>query len=148
VGAVLKSGPYLTFRVGRQDCAIEAGCVQAILPQHELVTMDVRKGWVYGYGSVHGREFAVVDLLGKLGIARGIHGREPLIVVVEAAGEFGPVLAGFLAQHVSEIVNAFERNFYKGSLRGFGRPRRILRPEEIMSATAELENLGAPSQQS
>ncbi len=127
---VYKAGKYLTFRVARQDFAMLAECVRGILPMHELAPLETAHEWICGFAAVGGRDFPVVDLRAKLGIAHGSHGREPFIVVVEA----GTRLVGFVADRVSEVIAVRQRDFRRGMVRTQGRPRRVLEPEGIMKA--------------
>ncbi len=94
--------------------------VRGILPMHELSPLHVTHAWLCGFASIAGRA--------KLGIARGSHGREPFIVVVETEGH----LVGFIADRVSQVVDARARDFRNGMLRTPGRPRKVLDPDRIM----------------
>jgi chemotaxis signal transduction protein len=128
VETVYKPGKYLTFRVARQDFAVSEASVRGILPVHVLVASDVAHPWVSGVASIGGRDFPVIDLEAKLGIARGSHGRQPLIIVVEAGGR----LVGFVADRVSDVLELRQRDFRNGAVRTRGRARRVLDPAEIM----------------
>jgi chemotaxis signal transduction protein len=124
VETVYKAGKYLTFRVGRQDFAMNIAFVRSILPVHQMKAIEANK-WVCGFAAVGGREFPIVDLKAKLGIAPGSHGREPFIIVVDT----GEKLAGFIADRVSEILDL--RN---GVVRSHGRALRVLEPGQVMTA--------------
>jgi purine-binding chemotaxis protein CheW len=124
---VYKAGKYLTFRVARQEFAMNAENVRAILPMHEMVTLDPVHHYVCGFASAGGRDFPVVDLRAKLGIPPASHGREPFIVGVEVEGK----LTGFIADRVAELIEVRPRDLRKGALRGYGRPRRLLDPAAI-----------------
>jgi purine-binding chemotaxis protein CheW len=126
---VYKAGKYLTFRVARQDFAMSADCVRGILPVHEMVALETPHHWICGFASVGGRDFPVLDLRAKLGIAHGSHGREPFIIGVETGGR----LAGFIADRISEVLELRARDFRNGAVRGHGRPRKVLDPEQIMT---------------
>jgi chemotaxis signal transduction protein len=121
-----RSGFYLTFRVGQQEFAMEAGPVKAILPAHELLaTDDPDPAWLVGEARFNGETFPVIDLRAKLHLRHGISGRTPCIVAVDTQG-----LKGFLADAVSEIVHARAHDYRKGKLR-IGRPKQIIRPSEL-----------------
>lgn len=126
---IYKPGKYLTFRVARQDFAMNADSVRGILPLHEMVALETPHPWICGFTAVGGRDLPVLDLRAKLGIAHGSHGREPFIVVVETEGR----LAGFIADRVSEVLDLRARDFRNGAVRGHGRPRRVLDPDQIMT---------------
>ena len=131
-----KSGKYLTFRVARQDFAMSADLVRGILPLHEMTAVEVSHPWLCGFAAVGGHDFPVVDLRAKLGIAHGSRGREPLIVAVEIQRH----LAGFIADRVSEVLELRQMDFRSGAVRGHGRPRRLLYPDQIMTE-ADWSNL-------
>jgi chemotaxis signal transduction protein len=75
----------------------------------------------------------VVDLRGKLHLAPGVRGRDPVIVVVEVNTTVGLQLAGFIADRVSNVVTARERDYRRGKLRTGGRPRIVLDPDSILA---------------
>jgi len=125
-----KAGKYLTFRIARQDFAMNAEHVRGILPVHEMVALETPHDWICGFAAVGGRDFPVLDLRAKLDIARGSQGREPFVVVVETGGR----LAGFIADRISEVLDLRTRDFRNGAVRGRGRRRRVLDPDQIMKA--------------
>jgi chemotaxis signal transduction protein len=126
---VYKAGKYLTFRVARQDFAMSADCVRGILPVHEMLALETPHNFVCGFAAAGGRDFPVLDLRAKLDIPHGSHGREPFIIVVETGGR----LAGFIADRISEVLELRSRDFRNGAVRGHGRPRRVLDPDQIMT---------------
>jgi chemotaxis signal transduction protein len=128
VETVCKAGKYLTFRVARQDFAMNIALVRSILPVHQMKAIEANK-WICGFAAVSGREFPVVDLKAKLGIVRGPHGREPFIIVVDTGGG----LVGFIADRVSEILDLRARDFRNGVVRSHGRPRKVLEPAQVMT---------------
>ncbi len=120
---------------------MQASCVRGILPARELVPLHQDeeldrfsrpRPWVCGTAALNGRDFPVMDLRGKLGLPHATHGRSPCIVVVELEGFQGPQLVGFVADRVSEVVQARERDFSRGKLRNLGRPRTVLLPEALL----------------
>lgn len=125
---VYEAGKYLTFRVARQDFAMNAAGVRGIIPVHEMVALHTAHEWIRGFAAIGGRDFPVIDLRAKLGIAHGSHGREPFIIVVETGGR----LAGFIADRVSEVLDVRARDFRNGMVRTHGRPRKVLEPDQIM----------------
>lgn len=128
------SGKYLTFRVARIEFAMDATRVRGILPAHELMEVAAVPGdpaGLAGYAALRGREFPVIDLRVKLGLPHGSHGRTPCIVVVEAGTPEGPRTAGFIADRVSEVVDARVRDFRHGRLR-IGRPRRVIDADIVL----------------
>jgi hypothetical protein len=129
---------------------MDASRIRAILPAAELTHLkrtiiDTRpllgafgeaawlEHWTCGFAALKGRAFPVIDLRAKLGIEIGSTGRQPCIVVVEVSSRMGPQLAGFVADRLSEVVTARERDFIRGKLRGAGRPRQVLDPDVLFS---------------
>lgn len=129
---------------------MDASRIRAILPAEELTPLkrtivDTRpllgafgeaawlEEWTCGFAALKGRAFPVIDLRSKLGIEVGSTGRQPCIVVVEVPSRLGPQLAGFVADRLSEVVMARERDFSRGKLRGAGRPRQVLDPDVLFA---------------
>ena len=124
-----RSGQYLTFRVARQEFAIEAGAVRAVLPAHDMDPADRPvPEWLAGEAWLRGVAFPVLDLRLKLNLRHGISGRNPSIVVVDTGS-----LVGFLADTVSEIIHARAHDFRNGKLR-IGRPRTVVHLSELSVA--------------
>jgi chemotaxis signal transduction protein len=122
-----RSGPYLTFRVGRQELAVWAAAVKAILPEHELHAAELAEPrWLAGTARAYGEVFPVIDLRRKLGLRPGPYGRNPSIIAVDT----GEGLAGLLADRVSGIIHARARDFRHGKIRR-GRPRQVLDPRSL-----------------
>jgi chemotaxis signal transduction protein len=146
----VQAGQYLTFRVARHDFAIEASRLRGILPARELEPVmpspDLARflgSWTCGFASIRGRDIPVVDLRGLLQLPHGTQGRHPCIVVVEIATPQGPSLTGFLADRVTEMIYARERDFSRGKLRLGGRLRRVLDPEILLGQAEQAPRLRA-----
>jgi len=108
---------------------MEAAHVRGLIPLHEMLRLDHPRGWIVGIAALRGRDFPVIDLPGKLGLAHGSHGRQPCVVVVEAPG---PRLVGFIADRVSRVVPLRDPDLSRGTLRIAGRTRRLLDPGQIL----------------
>ena len=118
--ADFRSGPYLTFRVGRQELALDAHRVTAILPAHELIASEDPNSDIAGEAMLRGNPFPVVDLRRRLQLRSGISGRTPCIVVLDCGG-----FIGLLVDAVSEIIHARKPDYRNGKLR-IGRPKQIV----------------------
>ena len=130
------AGNYLTFRIARQDFVMRAERVRGLLPAHELIAFEnfSTDSWLCGIATLRAREFPVVDLRGKFGIARGSQGREPTIVAVEVVSMSGMQrMLGFVADRISEVLPLRERDFRNGAVRIAGRSRRVLDPDSILT---------------
>ena len=128
-------GQYITFRVARQDFAMDATRIRGLLPLHDMLLLDEPQQWIVGIAAIRGRDFPVVDLRGKLGIRHGSHGRHPCVIAVEVAG---PRLIGFIADRVSEVISLRNPDLSSGTLRIAGRTRRILDPDKILTEQVAL----------
>src|SRR5204862_4483727 len=124
VGSAPKS--YLTFRVARQDLAMEAARVRGILPLSELVLLPGVRTSLLGIASLHGKVVAVLDLCTKLDLPNIGSGTQPKIVVLEVGSGGSQHMAGFVADRVSDVVLYRDRDLRSGSLRGKGRPRKLI----------------------
>ena len=78
-----------------------------------------------------------MDLRSKLKMTFSSHGSQPKIVILElTAGK----LAGFVADRISDVVVYRDRDLRSGSLRGKGRPRKLVDLDQLVSEQ-ELEGL-------
>jgi chemotaxis signal transduction protein len=123
----------LTFRVARQDFAIDAERVRGILPSHDLVAVPRTRPSFAGIASLGGQPLAVFNLRVKLGLRHASQGNRPRIIVIDVGAGEGRRLAGFIADRVSDVVIFRDRDFSHGAFRGNGRPRRLLDPDQIAS---------------
>ena len=133
-------GEYLTFRLARQMFAIERRWVCAILPVHQLQPLVGRDSgtpaWWIGEAQTGGQPFPIVDLAARLGLPKGTpetpDGRDPYILAIDTSGGDGsPILCGFVADRVTELIKVRSRDFRQGRIR-IGRPRRVLHPEQVL----------------
>lgn len=142
------TGQYLTFRVARVDFAVEASRVRGILPTHDLEMVAPSPSltrffgeWTCGFVKLRGSEVPVIDLRARLNLPPASYGKRPSIIVLELQSSFGPRLAGFVADRVSQVMYAHARDLFHGKLRSGDRWRRILDPEVLLS----IDNVRANS---
>lgn len=124
---------YITFRVARQDFAMEASCIRGLLPLHDLVMLAGPHQWVVGIAAIRERDFPVIDLRAKLGIRHGTRGRRPCIVAVELSG---PRLVGFIADRVSDVIELRNHDPASNTVRISGRTRRVFNAEILAEDVA------------
>lgn len=136
----IQAGQYLAFRVARHDFAIDAALVRGILPAHDLEPAVPSPNlyrffgqWICGFITLRGQEVPVIDLRGRLNLPQASYGRHPCIVVIESGSPEGPRLAGFLADHLSQIIYAHDRDFSFGKLYRGRKPRRVLDPSLLLA---------------
>jgi len=144
-GSDFRAGQYLTFRIARQDCAIETRSVRGILPWSELAARENLAGagpedFIVGFGSFRGQIFPVIDLGRKFGFPRASRGRNPFIIVIETAGDSGSQTAGFVADVVSDVVDVRARDFRRGKIHAHGRPRRVIDANAVLSQDVPSES--------
>jgi len=139
-GHVEHAGQYLTFRVARLDFAIDSTRLRGILPAHDLEPVAPSHqlsrmfgSEICGFASMRGRDIPIVDLRSRLNLPHGTHGRTPCIVVVEVGAADGTRLIGFLADRVTKVIRARERDFLHGNLRVAGRTLRVLDPDVLFA---------------
>lgn len=115
---------------------MEVEWVRGLMPTQEVVPLETPHSWLCGFSALRGRDFPVVDLRSKLGMPNGSHGRKPCVIVVG----IGTRLIGFVADRVSEVISARERDLRNGVLHTSGRSRKVLDPDQILSE-GELQSL-------
>lgn len=135
-GAEFHPGQYLTFRLGRQEFAIDARRVKGIVPLHDLETGDcgeARSTWFLGYAKLCGAPHPVKDLAAWLGLPRRASGRSSCIVIVDQGA-----LVGFPVDRVCDVILARACDFSHGKIR-IGRPRRLLYADQLFVGEHEPE---------
>jgi chemotaxis signal transduction protein len=135
-----RAGRYLTFRIARQDFAMEIRTVRGILPSHDMESVQEPwpalisyfGEWICGFATLRGRNLPVIDLRSKLHLPHASQGRNRCIVAIEVKTPDGPLLAGFLADRVTDVVQARECDFSRGKLRVSGRLRQLIEPGMLL----------------
>lgn len=120
--------PYLTFRVARKELAIDAACVQAILPLSDLVPVHGVRPGILGVVRIAGNVVNVVDAAARLQLPPWRRGQQPRIVVLST----GAARAAFIADRVCDVVRYADRNLSRGVLRGEGRDRLLVHFDQIV----------------
>jgi chemotaxis signal transduction protein len=133
--SAFRAGQYLTFRLAGREFAVDGERVRGILPLHEMIaTAEAPQAplWAEGFASLGRQYFPVIDLRRKLRLQAPAHGRDPMIVVLEHTPDESLKLVGFVADRISGLVKARERDYRGGKLRTGGRPRRVLDPDALL----------------
>ena len=125
--------PYLTFRVARQDLAMEAACIRGILPLADLEPAAAGRKGLLGLTSLKGQMVGVIDLRTRLGLLDASRGSQPKIVVLELTSGARQHLLGFVADRISDVVVYRDRDLRCGALRGKGRPRKLVDFDQLVS---------------
>ncbi|HTM14725.1 MAG TPA: chemotaxis protein CheW [Bryobacteraceae bacterium] len=125
--------PYLTFRVARQDLAMEAACIRGILPLTDLEPAAAGRSGLLGITSLKGQVVSVIDLRRRLQLPHASQGSQPKIVVLELTAGTRQHLLGFVADRISDVVVYRDRDLRSGALRGKGRPRKLVDFDQLVS---------------
>jgi chemotaxis signal transduction protein len=125
--------PYLTFRVARQELAMEAARVRGILPLSELEPLPGEHPGLLGITSLLGHLIGVIDLRSKLRLPHASKGNQSKIVVLEVTTGDRSQLAGFVADRISDVVIYRDRDLRCGALRGKGRPRKLVDFDQLVT---------------
>ena len=125
--------PYLTFRVARQDFAIQAACIRGILPLTDLEPVASGLSGMLGVTTLKGQVVGVIDLRSRLCLPHTGQGSAPKIVILELTAGGGGHLLGFVADRISDVVNYRDRDLRSGALRGKGRPRKLVHFDQLVT---------------
>jgi purine-binding chemotaxis protein CheW len=125
--------PYLTFRVARQDLAMEAACIRGILPLTDLEPAATGGSGLLGITSLKGQVVSVIDLRSRLQLPHASQGSQPKIVVLQLTTGTRQHLLGFVADRISDVVVYRDRDLRSGALRGKGRPRKLVDFDQLVT---------------
>lgn len=112
---------------------MEAGCVRGILPLSELEPMPGVRPGLLGVTTLKGQAIGVIDLRGRLQLPYAGQGSNPKIVILEATVGTRPQLVAFVADRISDVVVYRDRDLRSGSLRGKGRPRKLVNFDQLVT---------------
>jgi chemotaxis signal transduction protein len=98
---------YLPFRISGRDFVVDASRVRAIVPFE---------------GPDHRHAVPLIDLRERLGLPE-VCGRRQFLVVLESAS--------FVADYVSDLIRASQKDCRRGKLHTGGRPRWVLDPDSL-----------------
>jgi len=113
---------FLPFRIAGRDFVVDASRVRAIVP----------------YKGLEAGAVPVVDLRKKLGLPEVVYGRRQLLVVLDTNG--------FVADYVSDLIQASKKDCRDGKLRGRGRPRWLLDPDSLSIERSSSSHPRSPAQ--
>jgi chemotaxis signal transduction protein len=112
---------------------MEAACIRGILPLSDLEPAAAGRSGLLGLTSLKGRMVGVIDLRSRLGLAHAGQGSQPKIVVLELTAGTRQHLLGFVADRISDVVVYRDRDLHSGTLRGKGRPRKLIDFDQLVS---------------
>ncbi|MCX5820063.1 MAG: chemotaxis protein CheW [Deltaproteobacteria bacterium] len=100
-----REGKYLTFSLAGEQYGIGILKVKEIIRIMPITTVPRTPDYVKGVINLRGKVIPVVDLRRKFGMEGMEQTDQSCIIVVEIAGQQGPVLIGVVVDSVSEVLN-------------------------------------------
>jgi purine-binding chemotaxis protein CheW len=108
VGGVQKADPragkYISFRLGREEFAIQVMRVREIVGIQEITAVPQMPHGVKGVINLRGKVIPVVDLRVKFGLEELEYSLRTCIIVVQIQGGAGLVQVGVIVDAVSEVL--------------------------------------------
>ena len=99
------AGKYLTFNLGSELYGFEILKVQEIIKAAAVTRIPRTPDFVRGVINLRGKVIPVTDLRLKFGLESQEDTDRTCIIVVQVAGENGPVTTGILVDEVSEVLD-------------------------------------------
>ncbi len=100
-----RAGKYLTFRLGKEDFAIQVLKVREIVGIQDITSVPQMPGYVKGVINLRGKVIPVVDLRLKFGLPEREYTQRTCIIVVQVQCGGVPVQTGIIVDEVSEVLN-------------------------------------------
>jgi purine-binding chemotaxis protein CheW len=102
--AMEKAGKYLSFRLAKEEFAIDVLSVREIMGMQEVTSVPQTPAYVKGVINLRGKVIPVVDLRLKFGLPELEYTQRTCIIVVQIEGEAGKMLMGAIVDGVSEVL--------------------------------------------
>ncbi len=102
--SVVEPSQYLTFSMADEECAVAVLQVREIIEYDILTRVPSTPPWIRGVINLRGGVVPVVDLAAKFGLPERPITKRTCIVIVEIGVDGQPVLAGIMADSVSQVV--------------------------------------------
>jgi purine-binding chemotaxis protein CheW len=100
-----RAGKYLTFELGQEEFGIQVLQVREIMGVQDITVVPQTPSYVKGVINLRGKVIPVVDLRLKFGLKEIEYTQRTCIIVVQVAGDAGPMLMGIVVDGVSEVLN-------------------------------------------
>jgi len=100
-----RAGKYLSFRLGKEDFAIQVLKVREIVGIQDITSVPQMPGYVKGVINLRGKVIPVVDLRLKFGLEEREYTQRTCIIVVQTHHAGAAVLTGIIVDEVSEVLN-------------------------------------------
>jgi purine-binding chemotaxis protein CheW len=116
-----RAGKYLSFRLAKDEFAIQVLRVREIMGLQEITVVPQTPPYMKGVMSLRGRAIPVIDLKVKLGMAETEPGPRSSTVVVQVESEGARLLMGVLVDAVLEVLTLKQGDFESAVPSGFER---------------------------
>jgi purine-binding chemotaxis protein CheW len=100
-----RAGKYLSFRLGKEDFAIQVLKVREIVGIQDITSVPQMPGYVKGVINLRGKVIPVVDLRLKFGLEEKEYTQRTCIIVVQTQHGGVAVQTGIIVDEVSEVLN-------------------------------------------
>jgi purine-binding chemotaxis protein CheW len=100
-----RAGKYLSFRLGKEDFAIQVLKVREIVGIQDITSVPQMPGYVKGVINLRGKVIPVVDLRLKFGLEEREYTQRTCIIVVQTQHSGVAVQTGIIVDEVSEVLN-------------------------------------------
>lgn len=100
-----RAGKYLSFRVAKEDFAIDVRHVREIMGLQEITAVPQSPVYVKGVMNLRGKAIPVIDLRLKFGLPDTEYTPRTCIVVVQVETMDGQILMGTIVDGVSEVLS-------------------------------------------
>ena len=99
-----RTGKYLSFRLGKDEFAIQVLRVREIMGLQEVTVVPQTPAYLKGVMSLRGRAIPVIDLKLKLGMPETEPSARTSTVVVHVESEGGRLLMGIVVDTIAEVL--------------------------------------------
>ncbi|MDQ2946423.1 MAG: chemotaxis protein CheW [Acidobacteriota bacterium] len=99
-----RAGKYLSFRLGKDEFAIQVLRVREIMGLQEVTVVAQTPAYLKGVMSLRGRAIPVIDLKIKLGMPESEPSARTSTVVVHVESEGGRLLMGIVVDAIAEVL--------------------------------------------
>jgi purine-binding chemotaxis protein CheW len=100
-----RAGKYLSFRLGKEDFAIQVLKVREIVGIQDITSVPQMPSYVKGVINLRGKVIPVVDLRLKFGLEEKEYTQRTCIIVVQTHHGGVAVQTGVIVDEVSEVLN-------------------------------------------
>lgn len=100
-----RAGKYLTFRLGKEDFAIQVLKVREIVGIQDITSVPQMPAYVKGVINLRGKVISVVDLRLKFALAEREYTQRTCIIVVQVQSRGVAIQTGVIVDEVSEVLN-------------------------------------------